>query len=181
MIAGSSTRQKYWTNDDINKMIRLYDIGDTLQEVADKFNTSKYNVYYWLKKNNCKRRKSRQEIYNIRRKRNGLRKHTAANGYVYVYNPENKRFKRGIMTEHQIVWESSHHKKLPNGWIIHHLNGIRNDNRPQNLMAMPKRSHHWHLVQYEYQKRIRDLEIELDIAKRVLLIHENDTISVSEN
>ena len=56
--------------------------------------------------------------------------------------PYNVIFINGIqMPEHRYIWEQAY-GKLPEGWVIHHLNGEKKDNRIENLMAMP-RGRHW--------------------------------------
>ena len=50
-------------------------------------------------------------------------------------------------------------KLPPDGWVIHHLNGIPGDNRPDNLVARPRGQH---ISQVEpYRERIRQLEVEV--------------------
>lgn len=86
---------------------------------------------------------------------------TLADGYVYI---RTKRKSGGAgdsyKAEHHIVWEQ-HNGKLPEGYIVHHLNGIRNDNRIENLMAMPRKRHSPMLVIAPHQQRIRELEAEI--------------------
>ena len=43
--------------------------------------------------------------------------------------------------EHRYVWEREY-GEIPKGWVIHHLNGDKRDNRIDNLMAMPS-GYHW--------------------------------------
>ena len=78
-------------------------------------------------------------------------------GYVEILKPEHPRTDRdGYVLEHILVWEESHGKPLPKGWIIHHLNGIKNDNRIRNLQALPGQKHY--LVLQAKAKRIQELE-----------------------
>lgn len=65
---------------------------------------------------------------------------------------------RGYVKEHVLVWEEAHRQELPDGWVIHHLNGIKNDNRPENLSAMPNGNHCSGLLNAELRRRIRELE-----------------------
>ena len=82
-------------------------------------------------------------------------------GYVLLFKPDHPRSDHhGYVREHILVWENTHGRPLPEDWIVHHINGKRDDNRPVNLMAMPKKSHHGHLALQAAQKRIRQLEIE---------------------
>lgn len=88
-------------------------------------------------------------------------------GYIRIYKPDHPRGKRkGYVAEHILVWEQVHNCFLPKGWVIHHLNGIKTDNRPENLIAM-KRSEHTNQVK-PYKKRIRELEAKVKFLEKVL-------------
>ena len=80
-----------------------------------------------------------------------------ADGYIRIMKPIHHRAtKQGYVLEHILVWEEAHGKPLPDGWIIHHLNGIPDDNRPSNLVAMPSKKHY--LLLAAKAKRIQELE-----------------------
>jgi len=90
-------------------------------------------------------------------------------GYVLVKCPgHHKADNHNYVYEHVLVWEEYHHKELPEGHIIHHLNGIKNDNRPENLAAMPRKKHAKIHHDEPYKKRIRQLEIENRQLRRAL-------------
>lgn len=44
--------------------------------------------------------------------------------------------------EHVLVVERILGHGLPSGAVVHHVNGIRNDNRPENLVVCPGRAYH---------------------------------------
>lgn len=81
-------------------------------------------------------------------------------GYILVRKPDHPRAtnRQGYVLEHILVWEKTHHQPLPKGWIVHHINGIPSDNRPENLVAMPSKKHK-HLIPL-LQNKIRELEAE---------------------
>lgn len=82
-------------------------------------------------------------------------------GYWRVYKPDHPNASRRYVLEHRLIWEETNGKRLPSGWIVHHLNGIKTDNRPENLTAM-KRSGHTRIEMGELLKqRIRELEEQL--------------------
>ncbi len=95
---------------------------------------------------------------------------TTANGYVYI---RTKRKSGGAgdsyKAEHHIVWEQ-HHGQLPKGYVVHHLNGIRDDNRIDNLIAMPRKRHNPNLIIAPHQKRIRQLETQLKELQQLRLL-----------
>lgn len=100
-------------------------------------------------------------------------------GYVTIYKPEHPRaWKSGYVLEHILVWEQVHNKPLPDGWIIHHLNGIRNDNRPENLLALPEGKHHNDMVNHALKQRIRELEVKVKLLEKAL---DSQQITLSEN
>lgn len=90
-------------------------------------------------------------------------------GYVLVLAPHHSRAKtRRYILEHILVWEQVHNRVLPEGWVIHHLNGIRTDNRPENLIALPRQGHARRELGELYKKRIRELEAKNKILERAL-------------
>jgi hypothetical protein len=92
----------------------------------------------------------------------GGRIHT--NGYIKILKPDHPTSTAtGHILEHRYIWETTHNKLLPPNFVVHHLNGVRDDNRPENLVALPRNSHqHGIDANREYikelQKRIRELE-----------------------
>lgn len=91
-------------------------------------------------------------------------------GYIEVIEPQHPRAKgkTGYVLEHILVWERVNNRPLPKGWVIHHLNGIKTDNRPCNLAAMPRARHSKREAGEAYKKRIRELEAEVNLLKRAL-------------
>jgi len=80
-------------------------------------------------------------------------------GYIYILHPRQGK-KHRYQAEHIIVWEKAN-GELPKGWLVHHLNGIRDDNRLENLEAKPRKCHNLKQAFEPYEKRIRQLEAEL--------------------
>jgi hypothetical protein len=52
----------------------------------------------------------------------------ASNGYVYISTPN-----KGNIAEHRLVMEEHLGRKLLPGENVHHVNGVRHDNRIENL------------------------------------------------
>ncbi len=78
-------------------------------------------------------------------------------GYILLYKPNHPRANNwGYVLEHIIIWERANNKPLPEGWCVHHLNGIKDDNRPSNLIGLSSRKHS--LVLQAKAKRIQELE-----------------------
>ena len=96
-------------------------------------------------------------------------------GYIYIYKPEHHRANNnGYLWEHIWIWEQVNRRVLPDGWVIHHINGIKNDNRFENLMALPRKSHHGNLIIQAMKKRIRSLEAENKRLKSQTLMEVNN-------
>ena len=100
---------------------------------------------------------------------------TAKNGYIMVYDPNYHRgTKNGYAFEHLQIWEKAH-GKVPKGWVVHHLNGNKADNRLENLVAMSKSTH---AKQFDaYNKRIRQLEARIAELEAQLKNHNLFTLS----
>jgi len=91
-----------------------------------------------------------------------------SNGYMMLWNPEHpKATIHGYVFEHILIWEETYGKPLPKGWIVHHYNGIKTDNRSQNLVAM-KRSEHINQAK-PYIKRIQELEAQMKELQQLQL------------
>lgn len=122
----------------------------------------KCRIAHWMESAGIPRR-SRQEIAE---KERYARRRTST-GYILVYAPDHPHAQRdGHVFEHIIIWEQTHNRQLTQGWIVHHVNGIKDDNRPDNLMALQK-GRHYKIIP-EMAKKIRALEIENRQLRRAL-------------
>lgn len=67
---------------------------------------------------------------------------TTKKGYRLILCPDHHRAdSKGYVMEHILVWERETGTKLPKNCCIHHLNGIKNDNRIENLCVMLHSAH----------------------------------------
>lgn len=76
------------------------------------------------------------------RMHNGKPVRKDAQGYVMVYEPShpNNTFK-GWQYEHRLVVEAVLGRLLRSDEHVHHINGVKDDNRPVNLVPMAQRDH----------------------------------------
>lgn len=63
-------------------------------------------------------------------------------GYIAVHRPDHPMAsKQGYVMEHRLVMAETLGRMLTPDEVVHHVNGVKTDNRPENLEVMPKRSH----------------------------------------
>jgi len=62
--------------------------------------------------------------------------------YYIVYKPDHHfADNKGYVKEHRLVWEEYHNACLLPWAIVHHINGNKTDNRPENLDVMSPEEH----------------------------------------
>ena len=79
-------------------------------------------------------------------------------GYILI-NIGNGKYR----FEHRLIW-IQHNGPIPKGWHVHHINGVKDDNRIENLQAMPSKKHA-HVIEL-VQKRVHQLEEKNDHLER---------------
>lgn len=70
-------------------------------------------------------------------------------GYIYIYRPDHPSARRasrlnGYVLEHRLVLEAKIGRPLEEFEDGHHINGIKDDNRPDNLEVMTRSEHMRH-------------------------------------
>ena len=85
-------------------------------------------------------------------------------GYVLITIEKNDFFypmvnSHGYILEHRYIVAKKLKRLLENWEVVHHLNGIKNDNRIENLELVNSNVEHYIITKME--KRIRELEKEI--------------------
>ncbi len=103
-------------------------------------------------------------------------RHRHSHGYVLIYAPEHPRGSRRYVYEHILVVEKNIGRFLKQPEEVHHINGIKNDNRIENLKLCATHKEHMRYEQgYELRERIwykpcktcgEKLELESNFYKR---------------
>jgi len=116
-------------------------------QIARDLGTAAHNVWYWSKKHGLNEGQSKSVAVKegLRKKYpNGRYGKKAANwkggrqvinGYVFVYTPDHPNARRNRIQEHRLVMEKELGRYLEPNEIVHHLDGDRQNNAPENLVV----------------------------------------------
>ena len=88
----------------------------------------------------------------------GGRRHRS-DGYVQIYQSEHPSRVGKYIFEHRLVMEEHLRRYLESWEIVHHINGIRDDNRIENLELLPRQGEH-HLITMDTNARVQEAEAE---------------------
>lgn len=116
----------------------------SLAQIALLKGCSQQAVAYWCRSLNIPIRKRWEHLKGKRGKGNpnwkgGKRKDR--HGYVYLRQPNHPHAHNGYIAEHRLVMEQKLGRFLYPSEKVHHINGIKNDNRPENLLVLSSGAH----------------------------------------
>lgn len=66
----------------------------------------------------------------------------ANNGYIWIYQPNHPNAFHCYVLEHRIIMEKYLERYLTKDEVVHHINGVRMDNRIENLQLFLSNSEH---------------------------------------
>ena len=136
----------------LDKVKAMYEGGHTQGEIAEALGVSQKVVWRFMKNHGIKARVAAKRDQ-CREKnsfwRGGTVKDSA--GYVLVKQEGHPRAKKcgDYVREHILVAEKFIGRSLLPDEVVHHINRIRDDNRPENLAVMTKTEH----IKYHTQAR----------------------------
>jgi len=92
--------------------------------------------------------------------------------YVYIWSPQHEgATKQGYVMEHRLVMEKKVGRPLTKSEIVHHINGVKSDNRPENLVVASSRGEH---TRQHFENSFRTQELEIENARLKKLLSDNN-------
>lgn len=68
-------------------------------------------------------------------------RYISSDGRVIIFKPEHPYAHQGYVPEHRLIMEQIVGRFLTTNEIVHHINHIPSDNRPENLMLLSRGAH----------------------------------------
>ena len=122
---------------DDEKVREFFVSGLTAAEIAPHFGCSTYPIKQALKRlglsRPAKRRPGKGSGRNNPAWKGGRRERV--DGYIAIWTPGGERL------EHQVIMEKTLGRQLVAGEIIHHIDGNKTNNNPNNLQVMKQSDH----------------------------------------
>lgn len=152
------TKNIKWDKDELQRL--YWDERMSCRAIADQYKTVSQAVLKALQKFGIPRRtisEATQGSASYRWKGDNY-KYKDYNGYIQIRCPNHPHAskKGGYVFEHRLTVERKMGRVLESSEIVHHLNGVYDDNREENLIVFSKKTHD-NLIP-ALQKRIRELE-----------------------
>lgn len=149
------------------KIADMYTTGMSAVEVAKELGITYQCVYDRLAEVGIKTRSRREQIKMMIKRGNygWVRKGPSCKNWNGGFTNDKKGYRHArvdghYICEHRMVWEKQN-GAIPKNWVIHHLNGIKDDNRIENLVALPRKHHSPKSITDPYKKRIKELELKI--------------------
>jgi hypothetical protein len=120
---------------------------------------------YWLGKHHSLETRKKISKNNYWRGRNGELsarwnggRRISNDGYVFIYKPDHPRAdQHKYIKEHWLIAEKCLGRYLTKDEQIHHINGIKTDNRPENLYLFPSNKEHVYFHKHTSRKELQSL------------------------
>ena len=136
-----------WAEWQIDYLVIHYP-SERAEDIAVIIGKSKSGVHH--KAHQLGLHKDRDEFFAVRSKAKsgensgnfkGYRRRTTK-GYIACYCPDHPMAtKNGLVMEHRVVMEKHLGIYIPEGFSVHHINGVKDDNKIENLALMTKSAH----------------------------------------
>ncbi len=121
---------------DAQNIFKEYNEGKTLSDLGTKHKVHGCTVSRFLRKHGFGIRTKAEASRGARNSQWIGGRIVNCDGYVQVRTDDNR-----YVLEHRLVAEKYLGRKLTDGEVVHHINGVKTDNRLENLKICTKRSH----------------------------------------